>query len=255
MARFTCSFISYSLARTIEMTVIVPSMTCPESCMPDASHTLPKGKYHILYLLHGGWTDSNAWTSYTNIEFFAEEANIAVAIFSGENKAFKNQPSKGIDKNLFGDFLTKELPEFLGTYFPISTKREDSYLAGLSMGGYGALYNGLNHPELYKAIGGFSAGIQLPGTALEPDDPEMAARRIAEEKKEFPKVFLSCGTEDPLYTQDAAFRDMLKGLGADVTWQEAEGKAHEWRFWNDTVEQFIRWLPRTDAYAGELRKI
>lgn len=254
MARFTCSFISYSLARSIEMTVIVPSLTCPETCAPNPCHT-PKADYPILYLLHGGWNDFNAWTSYTNIEFFAEEHNIAVAIFSGENQAFKNQPSHGINKALYGDFLTHELPEFLKGYFPISTKPEDSYLAGLSMGGYGALYNGLNHPELFCAIGGFSAGIQLPGTELAPDDPIMAARKIAREGGKFPKLFLSCGTEDPLYAPDAAFRDEMKALGADVTWKEAEGMAHEWRFWNDTVQDFLNWLPRTDAYAGSRRKI
>lgn len=254
MARFTCSFISYSLARTIEMTVIVPSLTCPETMMPNPCH-IPKAKYPVLYLLHGGWNDYTAWTSYTNIEFFAEEHNIAVAIFSGENKTFRNHPSTGIAKEDYSTFLLHELPEFLQGYFPISTRPEDSYIAGLSMGGYGALYNGLNNPERFRAIGAFSAGVRLPGREAAHDDPDEAAKRIVAEGKPFPAMFMSCGTADPLYKQNVAFRDELISMGVDVTWEESEGMGHEWRFWNHTVERFLKWIPRTDAYAGELRKV
>jgi S-formylglutathione hydrolase FrmB len=123
------------------------------------------------------------------------------------------------------------------------------------MGGYGALYNGLNFPERFAAIGGFSAGIRMPGAEPAPDDPEAAAKRILAEGKPFPKMFLSCGTADPLYAPNVQFRDDLIGMGAEVTWEESEGMGHEWRFWNHTVERFLKWIPRTDPYAGERRKI
>ena len=99
MARLTCSFISYSLARTVEITIIIPSLTCPEVNMANPCH-IPKAKYPVLYLLHGGWNDYSAWTSYTNIELFAEEHNIAVALFRVRIEPLRTIPAKVSPKRI-----------------------------------------------------------------------------------------------------------------------------------------------------------
>lgn len=282
MGKFTCNFISYTLNRTVDITVVVPTPTIPESmgmgmkAGEKPKHT-PKEKYPVLYLLHGMGNNHATWTGYTNVEFFAEERNMAVVMISAENKSYVNHPSG--DK--FYDFINKELPDFVCGMFPISERSEDTYIAGLSMGGFGTLVHALNNPDRFAAFGAFSAAISLNPAALsnmgdggasdsealaakvmtdKPNpqfDPNSLADKIHEEGRKFPKCYIACGAKDFLYEANQQFRDKLIGYGADVTWFETPNHGHEWRFWNLVVEQFLDWMPRTDAYSvgGSKRQI
>jgi putative tributyrin esterase len=282
MAKFTCNFISYTLLRAVDITVVVPSPTTPEAMgmglEPGSkpSHK-PKAKYPVLYLLHGMANNHATWTGYTNVEFYAEERNIAVVMISGENKSYVNHPSG----DRFFDFLSKEVPEFVCGMFPISDRPEDTYIAGLSMGGYGTLVHALNNPERFAALGAFSAAVSLNPAALanigdtkaedtnevaesvtsgkiNPQyDPSSLAESIYKEGRKFPKIYLACGAKDFLYNANQEFRDKLTEYGADVTWFETPNHGHEWRFWDLVVEKFLDWIPRTDEYAkgGAKRQI
>lgn len=246
MARFEVKFISYTLKRSVDLTVVIPSVTVPESFGMDGktpSHAVGD-KYPVLYLLHGMGNHHGDWTSYSNVEFFAEERNIAVVMISGENKFYKCTA----DGDDFFAFLNKEVPEFVTNMFPISDRKEDSFIAGLSMGGYGALLHGMNRPDRYAAIGAFSAAVGVvPNTTQADGDVVYDMEKLAE--AEMPPIYLACGTEDMLYQANLQFRDILKNAGRDVTWIEEEGYGHEWRFWNRQVEEFLKWIPRTDSYA------
>ena len=77
----------------------------------------------------------------------------------------------------------------------------------------------------------------------------MLAKRVVEEGKQFSKIYDACGTEDFLFEANKNYAKELKDLGADVTWKEVPGFAHEWRFWDQQVEQFLDWIPRDDVYA------
>ena len=261
MAKFTCNFISYTLKRTVDITVIVPTVTIPESMGMTGGapcrHT-PAEKFPALYLLHGMGNNHATWTGYTNVELFAEERQIAVVNLSAENKSYVN---------LYGDdfftFVSEELPDFVCGMFPVAREPEHTYIAGLSMGGYGALVHALNHPERFKAFGAFSAAVQLNPAALvsggadatqqKPADPALdplsLAEKLAGEGKAFPKAYIACGAKDFLFEANVAFRDQLQKLGADLTWDEHPDYGHEWRFWNLEIERFLDWLPRTDGYA------
>lgn len=265
MARFTCSFISYALMRSVEITVLIPTPTYPDMLgrgefpAGEARHT-PREKYPVLYLLHGVGNDHRAWTAYTNVELYAEENNIAVVMFSAENKCYADQP--GGDN--FFRFLQEELPDFVCGMFPISHRMEDSYIAGLSMGGYGTLLHAFSAPERYMAAGAFSAAIHIDplhfrraaGSAqrAEAFDPLALIHTAIESKKHVPKLYVACGEEDFLFSENVAFRDQLQELGADFTWDQEPGLGHEWRFWNSQIEKFLHWLPRTDFYAKRQRK-
>ena len=153
MAKFTCNFISYTLQRTVDITVIVPSVTIPESMGMGAEGEKPAlthrkaDKFPVLYLLHGFGNNHTAWNAYTNVELYAEERQIAVVCLSAENKAYVDQP-----RDKFYDFVAKELPDFVLGMFPVSDRPEDTYIAGLSMGGYGALVHGLSRSARFAAI-------------------------------------------------------------------------------------------------------
>lgn len=258
MAKVVCNFYSYVLNRALDITVILPSVTCPESlglAGYPPSHALPD-KFPVLYLLHGFGNNHAQWTGYTNVEMYAEERRIAVVNLSAENKAYAK-----VGGDDFMRLIEEELPAFVTNYFPISDKPEETYIAGLSMGGYGAYLHGLSHPEKYRAIGAFSAAVSIdPASfALSPfgkpkdADPAYDLKKVAalvkEQGKAFPKIYASCGTKDPLYQADKDFIAFLKDLGADVTWDEMEGYGHEWRFWDAQVERYLDWIERDDTYA------
>ena len=261
MAKFTCNFISYTLKRTVDITVVIPSPTIPESMGMTkegaCSHT-PAEKYPVVYLLHGMGNNHATWTGYTNVEMYAEERQIAIVNLSAENKSYVK-----VGGDDFFTFVSKELPDFVCGMFPISRKPEDTYIAGLSMGGFGTLVHALNFPERFAAFGAFSAAVKLnpaqlavgdtnaaQETAPEPQyDPATLADQIVQDGKKFPKAYLACGAKDFLFEANREFRDKLLSLGADVTWDEHPDYGHEWRFWDLEVEKFLDWLPRTDAYG------
>ncbi|MCH5352921.1 MAG: hypothetical protein J1E06_05605 [Acutalibacter sp.] len=263
MAKFTCNFISYTLKRTVDITVVLPTPTIPDSMGMTGDghpHHTPKEKYPVVYLLHGMGNNHAQWTGYTNVELFAEERQIAIVNISAENKSYVK-----VGGDDFFTFVSQELPDFVTGMFPVSTKPEDTYIAGLSMGGFGTLVHALSFPERFKAFGAFSAAVHLNPGALMGDDPVAAAnseapaeynpselaKKIAAEGKAFPKAYIACGAKDFLYEANQQFRDELIALGADVTWDEHPDYGHEWRFWNLEIEKFLDWLPRTDVYAQQ----
>lgn len=259
MARFTCNFISYTLTRAVDITVVIPSLTMPEVDLgPNPTRTVRHNdgaKYPVLYLLHGFGNNHMTWAGYTNVEFFAEERNMAVVMISAENGGYINQ--EGL--NRYYDFVNTELPDFVGKMFPISERPEDTYIAGLSMGGMGAAVHGFSNPEKYAAIGIFSMGIMPPEKPFrivpEEYDSYQLAKKYGQEKhdKKMP-VFLACGMDDFLYENALQSKDVLAENGFDVTWVPMAGYKHEWRFWNLIVEQFLDWIPRTDALVPESGK-
>lgn len=258
MARFETKFISKTLLRSVELTVIIPSPSIPEALgVADraASYKINE-PYPILYLLHGLGNDHSDWTSYTNVELFAEEQSMAVVMMSAENKFYR----KNGDGDDFFDFLSEELPAFVCNMFPVSDKPEHTYIAGLSMGGYGAMIHGLNYPERFAAIGAFSAAI---GTEDEQEkkllgngifDPYGLVRKNEAEGKRVPPVYFACGRQDMLWDKVSAYQDFMMEHGIDVTWVPVDGFRHEWRFWNIQIEKFLEWIPRTDAYANDQKK-
>ena len=85
--------------------------------------------------------------------------------------------------------------------------------------------------------------------------PMVLAEKIHEEGRQFPKMYIACGEADPLYPSAVELQEKMKDLGADVTWVSRPGYAHEWRLWDEQVEAFLNWIPRTDFYAGSKRRI
>lgn len=250
MAKFQCNVISYTLKRTVDITVVIPTPTIPESMGmggKQPSHT-PKADYPVLYLLHGMGNNHATWSGYSNVEFFAEERNIAVVMISGENKGYINHENG----DSFYDFVAEEVPEFVKAMFPVSGRPEDTYIAGLSMGGYGTLVHAFSHPERFAAYGSFSGAPSLSG----PDGPADIRFRPLDMAKELyakggklPKGYIACGENDFLYEKNVEFKEELAKLGADFTWVSVPDYTHEWRFWNLQIEAFLDWIPRTDDYA------
>ena len=265
MAILECSFYSQALLGTTKMTVFVPTpdVTSWEEGSA-AAHPFTRGeRFPVLYLLHGLSEDSSAILRKSRIESYAKHAQIAVVMPEGENSFYLN-PAYGRD---YETYVARELPLFVRDTFPVSDSREETWIGGFSMGGYGALRLALKYPETFGKVLAFSGCYDvgaikafgaMPGkyspvhteaynggdpSALRGTDADLffLAEKLAEKEILRPEIFLSCGTEDPLYALHQRTADFFSSLGIAYTAQEAAG-GHDWDYWDPALRSAIGWL-------------
>jgi enterochelin esterase-like enzyme len=123
------------------MHVLLPQRTMAERQSKRAP------KYRVLYLLHGHSDDHTAWQRWTSIERYVEGLNLAVVMPAGY-LSFYTDMAYG---PRYGQFISEEVPAVVHDLFPLSSEREDTFVAGLSMGGYGAFKLALTYPERFAA--------------------------------------------------------------------------------------------------------
>ena len=263
MALIQVNYVSAALQRTVPLQVILPV----DKLTPDGK--LPKQKpFKTLYLLHGYLGNYTDWVSGTRIQRWAEERDLCVVMPSGDNGFYVDRPATA---NCYGQFIGEELVEVTRRMFPLSRKREDTFIGGLSMGGFGAMRNGLKYHKTFGAVISLSGVLELfeewkkaPvgadcafqeglfGTlesAVNTDkNPIWLAKRLAG-KKNLPNIYIACGTEDFLLTHSRNFRDLLIENGFSVTYEEGPG-GHEWDFWDTYIKKVLDWLPLADANQG-----
>lgn len=257
MAQLHCNFFSYSLGYGMDITLLLPSMSPCDMGDPETrTHRIP-AKYPVLYLLHGHGNDYLSWSRFTSLERYAEERRIAVATVSVGNKGYMNAE---YGENYY-DFIAKELPEFVTANFPISERREDTYIAGASMGGYGALAHALGHPESYRAVGAFSPATDWgdrPSRIGHSMPPMLSLYELLdadlEKGIELPDIFCCIGAQDFLIESADRFHRHLDSLNIQHRCDRVEGFEHEWSFWDAQLPKFLDWLPRTDPYAAMPRR-
>jgi len=155
------------------------------------------------------------------------------------------------------EFIGKEVPEFVKAYFPVTDRPEHTYIAGASMGGYGALVHAMKDTEQYRAVGAFSpatvwakdleekVGHKFP----EPMDLYQIIRDDVDAGKKLPDIFFCVGNNDFLIESVDRFEEYLNELKIDHRFDRVDGYEHEWRFWELELPEFLDWLPRTDSYA------
>ena len=218
------------------------------------------GRAKTLYLLHGMSDDEGTWMRRTAIDRYAEEKDLAVVMPDG-GLGWYTDMRRGLP---WFTFVSKELPALCRRFFPIlSGRREDTYIGGLSMGGYGALKCGLRAPETFSKVISLSGALDAADTAINNTVP--ATRRYWEdvfgpaedvsgsENDLFaaataltdpalrPRIYMWCGTEDFLYAQNMRMRDHLRALGYDLTYEESPGD-HQWRHWDKKIADALDWL-------------
>ena len=153
MALIQCNFFSKSLMRTVPIQVVLPT---DKTLGPDGS--APQGPFKTLYLLHGIFGNDTDWVCGTRVQSWAQDRNLAVVMPSGENSFYVDMPKASA---YYGTYIGKELVDFTRRTFPLSHKREDTFIGGLSMGGYGAIVNGLQNPETFGAVCALSSALIL----------------------------------------------------------------------------------------------
>ena len=215
----------------------------------------------VLYLLHGMHGDHNSWVNGSSIGRYARARGLAVVMPSVGNSFYANQ-KHGCR---YFDYVAHELPEYIGKLLPfITKKREKTFVAGLSMGGYGAVKVALRNPDRFCAAASLSGCLDmnvdvkstdegwdnicvcnwgedymtsLPGS----DEDLLHLVDSFPESKEKPRLYIACGTEDFLYRQNITFKNHLVGKGFDYLYEEGPG-AHTWDFWDKWIVPAIEFF-------------
>jgi putative tributyrin esterase len=257
MALLQINFHSQSLAMSSNMNVILPEVDM-YGARPDAWDG--KTPLPVLYLLHGMSDDYSSWVRKTSIERYAAGKKLAVVMPDAANSFYTDE--------LYGykywTFISEELPEIIKSFFRISEKREDTFVAGLSMGSFGAAKLALNHPERFSKAALLSGGIfilegvaehyeELKDTVIRiagdltnikgsiNDLPALAAKLSRTDVKK-PDFYCACGTNDYMYELHRKMAPYLKSLGYNVTEFEEDEAYHNWAFWDKAIQQALNWM-------------
>lgn len=243
------NFKSKELGRSTQVSVLLPD---------DRGDSNPPCK--TLWLLHGLSGDHTAWMRNTAIERYVSQYRLAVIMPSVERSWYTNT---AYGANYF-NYITKELPELCyRTFQSLSQKKEDTIIAGMSMGGYGALKAALTFPEQYGACISLSGSVDITRKGrpcnlnewrsifdfsmespleLEGSEHDLFALAKADsaDGKEFPKLYLWCGLEDSLIHANHSFDQLLTELAVPHVFETSEGD-HSWKWWDLHIRGALEW--------------
>ena len=247
MALLEVNYHAHSLGMDMQMNVVLPDEAPPP--------------WRTLYLLHGMGNDYTAWIRKSNVERYAKDFGLALVMpctHLGWYTDMRMGPR-------YFEHVAHEIPALCRAFFPnLSHRREDTFAAGLSMGGYGALKCALRAPETFSRAISLSGALdvaeicrlrqveadapywrdvfgpadQVPGSF----DDLLAAATEMRDSPLRPAVWIWCGTEDFLYPLNVRMRDHLQSLHYDLVYSESPGD-HQWRYWDEQIQRALRWLP------------
>jgi S-formylglutathione hydrolase FrmB len=250
MALLEVRFFSEKLGMWTTMTVLMPQ------------DRREGERFKTLYLLHGLSDDDSGWTRRTSIERYVEPLRLAV-VMPQVHRSFYTDMKHGLP---YWTFISEEVPKVARAMFGLSDRREDNFVAGLSMGGYGAFKLALRCPDRFGAAASLSGALNMAaprhlveevppeivrdmrlifgetGKAGEEDDLLWLLEQRAREGATLPKLYQVCGTEDFLYKDNQVFLDACRRLGVPVTYKEGPG-GHDWGFWDHWIQDVLAWLP------------
>lgn len=253
MALLTCDFFSDALEMGTSITVVLPQRTAAQ--IGVATDGAPTGPPPVLYLLHGLSDDHTAWTRYTSIERYATAAGLAVVMPAVGRSFYADE----VGGHPYWTYLSEELPEIVASFFGVSQRPEETFVAGLSMGGYGALKLALRHPERFGAAASLSGALDLREMATRADRKGLFQRVYGDQGagpdddlfelisradgSALPPLFLSCGLEeDRLMRANRRFAGEATARGAQVRTLFLPGR-HDWANWDRVIPEVVAWLP------------
>ena len=269
MAFIQMNLLSKTLMRTVPVSVILPVDKMVFPGMPEREDK----PYKTLYLLHGVFGNCTDWVCGSRIQRYAEEHDLVVIMPSGDNAFYVDQPG---GNNFYGEFIGKELVELTRKMFPLSRKKEDTFIGGLSMGGFGALRNGLKYSDTFGCIISLSGALHLEQMAARTEDapfflesksyaeacfgdltkvlesdrnPRWLVKQLKKAGKDLPRIYMACGDQDGLLPVNQDMAAFLKEQDADVTFEIGPG-SHEWDFWDTYIRKAIDWLPTECSGLG-----
>ncbi|MEO5832714.1 MAG: alpha/beta hydrolase family protein [Nakamurella sp.] len=256
MALIRCDFYSDALNVSTSMAVLLPERTSSPTGMGGAPAAAAAPSFPVLYLLHGLSDDHTAWLRRTALERYVDTLGLAV-VMPSVSRSFYTDEALGLD---YWTFLADELPTKVESMFRVSDRREDRFVAGLSMGGYGAMKWALRRPDRFAAAASLSGALDLARIQRDrhrAEDPRMMQRLFADgvvagsdddllhllgTVADPPALYVACGTEDYLVDDNHRFVNACAAADVELTSDFGPG-AHDWAYWDATIQDVLAWLP------------
>ena len=255
MVLFRGDIKSKCLQRRTSISVILPADNI--HFLQDTEEIVPQ-PYRTLYLLHGLYGSDDIFLANTSIQKFAEDNGIAVVIPCGDNSFYVDNEKAHA---YYGEYVGQELLDITRNIFPLSDKREDTFIAGFSMGGYGAVRNGLKYSQNFSKIGMISPALITEDIVNYSDDSNVLRSRdfyesvfgdlnnvkgsdkdpkyLIENCTDMPDIYMACGIDDFLFDKCSDFYLYLCENGIDATFVGDEGE-HTWEFCDKYIKEFIK---------------
>ncbi|MDD2858273.1 MAG: alpha/beta hydrolase family protein [Candidatus Nanopelagicales bacterium] len=244
MALIRCDFFSHTLRLQTSMTVVLPQDEAGGTDVP------------VLYLLHGLSEDDSAWSRCSSIERYATDRGIAVVMPAGHRSFYADQ-AHGLP---FWTFLSQELPRAVHSMFKVSGQRERTFVAGTSMGGYGAMKWAMRDPQRFAAAASLSGvlGLRYPdpgmpdeiretldlvfdGREISGTDDDTMHLLATADATTLPRLLVACGQQEGLLQQSQDFAALAQQRGIDVTTDFPDG-GHDWANWDLQIQRVLDWM-------------
>jgi S-formylglutathione hydrolase FrmB len=262
MAVISCDFYSVARKGLVSFSAILPIDPPPVGMEPVK---YVSGRFPTIYLLHGYSGNRTCWLYNEQVMSWAAKYGYAVIMPDGMNRFYLDNEDTG---ELYGEFIGKELVDVTRSMFPLSQLREETVIAGISMGGFGAIRNGLKYAETFGAIIGHSSALITDevsamkhgsGNAIAPysyyrhtfgdtskipgsdKDPKYLAISCLNTGRFVPRLFMTCGSEDFLYQHNCDFHEYLVSIDYPHEWWVQPG-VHDFDFWNKSMQASMNWL-------------
>lgn len=269
MASGRMEFHAQSIMQHANFSFVLPNDVEMEEVREIRHYDRPPGNLILLHGLTGTDTD---WLFGGMAQMMAIQYNLNIFMPTTGNSFYLD---RGYDGCNFSTFVGEEFPEYIRETFGLQMTRENTFIGGLSMGGYGAIHTALAYPDVFSACIALSSAIHIreiagrrsggdpdvisvvpeemlqdifgdPETLLASDkNPEVQFRDLKSSGAPVPSIYMACGTEDALIGANRRFRDFLAANDADHYYEEGPGK-HDWFFWNEYLDRGLRWVLRSD---------
>lgn len=260
MALLQMNMYSHCLAMDTSLNILLPE----NKHSPQQDKVFSKREYPVLYVLHGYSDNYSSWMRKSILEFVARNYDVIVVMPEVNNSFYANQTG-----SRYYDYITEELPSKIAHFFPISTRRENTFIMGNSMGGYGAFMIAINNPDRYAAAVSFSGilGLDMNEKYLLMKIPDFkqnwktsfhsvddfhqsryylygAAKCLDQTAANSPALFHLCGTKDTLaYEMGKDFIEYAKReTSLQIRYEEIENGLHDWATWNPYIEKAFQFF-------------
>ncbi len=259
MARLHIEYYSHALRRETSFEMMIPNDPRPE--IPWEQNSGSSRPLSTLFLLHGYTGKAGNWVP----DGLPEKYHFAIVMPTAENSFYLNGEATG---TAYQTMVGEELVDYVRKTFRLACGPEDTCIAGLSMGGFGALHTGLAYPDRFGKIGALSSALihhevaQMqpgsgneianyayyracfgdPATLLERDvNPEVLARRLKAAGAKIPDIYMCCGTEDFLIENNRQMHRFLEAEGIPHEYHESKG-IHDMVFWHEYIAKIVAWM-------------